>query len=97
MPVKAIKKQTIESLAVRKVKAIKVESLYNGNWKKSGDTLIGLCPFHEDSTPSFAIYLRTNSWNCFSGCGGGSVIDFYMKLHNISTKTAIERLKNESY
>ncbi|MCL1884734.1 MAG: CHC2 zinc finger domain-containing protein [Defluviitaleaceae bacterium] len=38
-----------------------------------------LCPFHNEKTPSFIVYPKSNSWHCF-GCGvGGSVIDFAMK------------------
>jgi hypothetical protein len=40
----------------------------------------GLCPFHEDNVTSFQVNTEKNYWNCYSGCGGGSVIDFMMKL-----------------
>jgi hypothetical protein len=39
---------------------------------------IGLCPLHDDHHPSFAVNNEGNYWKCFAGCGGGSVIDFYM-------------------
>ncbi|HUV53359.1 MAG TPA: CHC2 zinc finger domain-containing protein [Dehalococcoidia bacterium] len=39
---------------------------------------MGLCPFHDDHNPSFAVNDSGNYWKCFAGCGGGSVIDFYM-------------------
>jgi hypothetical protein len=39
----------------------------------------GLCPFHEDHMRSFAVNQRGNYWHCFAGCGGGSLIDFWMK------------------
>ena len=46
--------------------------------KRSGDCLVGSCPFHDDRSPSFAAYLKTQTWQCFAaGCGlGGDVIDF---------------------
>ena len=46
--------------------------------RRSGDCLVGRCPFHEDRSPSFAAYLKTQTWQCFAAsCGlGGDVIDF---------------------
>ncbi len=37
----------------------------------------GYCPFHEDHHMSFGVNESRNFWHCFSGCGGGSVIDFW--------------------
>ncbi len=39
----------------------------------------GHCPFHEDAHKSFQVSQNGNFWNCYAGCGGGSVIDFWMK------------------
>jgi hypothetical protein len=39
----------------------------------------GLCPFHDDTHHSFQVNHGRNFWHCYAGCGGGSVIDFYMK------------------
>jgi len=39
----------------------------------------GLCPFHADKHASFSVDLERNYWHCFAGCGGGSIIDFWMK------------------
>lgn len=39
----------------------------------------GLCPFHEDTEPSFQVNQERNYWHCYAGCGGGSIIDFWMK------------------
>ncbi len=39
----------------------------------------GYCPFHEDSHPSFGVHDERNFWSCYAGCGGGSLIDFWMK------------------
>lgn len=45
--------------------------------KRSGDRLVGCCPFHDDHHPSFSVYLPTQTWQCFAAsCGlGGDVID----------------------
>lgn len=39
----------------------------------------GYCPFHDDQHKSFSVNQAQNYWNCFAGCGGGSIIDFWMK------------------
>jgi hypothetical protein len=39
----------------------------------------GYCPFHEDDVKSFQVSEDSNFWNCYAGCGGGSIIDFWMK------------------
>lgn len=39
----------------------------------------GLCPFHDDNHHSFQVHQGKNFWHCYSGCGGGSLIDFWMK------------------
>ena len=53
---------------------------------------IGLCPFHDDDHPSFGVNDTGNYWNCWAGCGGGSVIDFYMKLKGCDFATAVKEL-----
>lgn len=68
---------------------------YTGQLKKQGDNLVGLCPFHEDSEPSFKITLageKAGLFYCF-GCGAaGSVIDFVKQSENLVTdREAIER------
>lgn len=39
----------------------------------------GLCPFHDDTVASFSVHRGDNYWQCFAGCGTGSIIDFYMQ------------------
>jgi hypothetical protein len=39
----------------------------------------GLCPFHDDREKSFSVHPTGNYWRCFAGCGGGSIIDFWMR------------------
>jgi len=54
---------------------------------------IGHCPFHEDHNPSFGVNREGNYWHCFAGCGGGSVIEFWMKFNNCDFNTAVKELK----
>ncbi|WP_162909880.1 TOTE conflict system archaeo-eukaryotic primase domain-containing protein [Aggregatilinea lenta] len=39
----------------------------------------GYCPFHDDTRKSFGVNQEENFWHCWAGCGGGSLIDFWMK------------------
>ena len=44
--------------------------------KRAGSNVVGLCPFHNEKTPSFTVFPQTNSFYCF-GCGaGGDVFSF---------------------
>ncbi|MBN1536905.1 MAG: hypothetical protein JW908_09255 [Anaerolineales bacterium] len=52
----------------------------------------GLCPFHDDQHESFAVNLDENYWCCFAECGGGSIIDFWMKWKSCDFKSAIRDL-----
>lgn len=52
----------------------------------------GLCPFHDDQRSSFSISAEGNYWHCFAGCGGGSIIDFWMKWQDCDFKTALHEL-----
>jgi hypothetical protein len=39
----------------------------------------GFCPFHDDQHASFQVNPSGNYWSCYAGCGGGSIVDFWMK------------------
>jgi hypothetical protein len=55
---------------------------------------VGHCPFHDDQHASFGVNAKRNYWHCFAGCGGGSIIDFWMKLKNIEFPQAVNELAN---
>ena len=60
--------------------------------KKSGSNMFGLCPFHSEKTPSFAVNPDKQIYHCF-GCGkGGGVINFIMEVENLSYPEAVEFL-----
>lgn len=62
------------------------------NLKKSGSSYVGLCPFHNEKTPSFSVSPRKGIFHCF-GCGeGGNVIHFLMKIEKIPFTEAVEKL-----
>jgi hypothetical protein len=48
----------------------------------------GLCPFHDDRMQSFSVNNKRNYWHCFAGCGGGSLIDFWMKWRELHGQDA---------
>ena len=58
----------------------------------SGDSILGLCPFHQEKNPSFSVDLKTGKWNCFTEGESGNFITFYAKLHNIDTGTAYKEI-----
>jgi len=72
-----------------------IEDLYPSDRKlrKSGRTLIGKCPFHEERTGSFTIYTDENHWYCYGACQeGGDSISFLMKLKSLDFKSAVREL-----
>ena len=60
--------------------------------KRSGSNYVGLCPFHNEKTPSFTVSSTKRLFHCF-GCGlGGDVITFIMKVENLSFIDAVKYL-----
>ena len=60
--------------------------------KKRGNTYVGLCPFHNEKTPSFTVYPATQSFYCF-GCGaGGDAVTFVKKIENLDYIDAVKLL-----
>ena len=60
--------------------------------KRAGSNFSGLCPFHNEKTPSFTVFPATKSCYCF-GCGsGGDVITFIMRVENLDYVEALEFL-----
>ena len=63
---------------------------------RSGKELIGLCPFHDDHSPSLNIDPVKNVWSCKGACGeGGSVIDWVMRAEGVSFHHALELLRKD--
>lgn len=58
--------------------------------KRRGKNLVGLCPFHNEKTPSFTVYPESRSFYCF-GCGaGGDVISFVRRMDNLDYVEAVK-------
>ena len=64
---------------------------------RSGANLKGLCPFHNEKTPSFTVFTGNDGhFFCF-GCGaGGDVISFIMRIENLDDRSALEFLAQRS-
>ena len=66
------------------------------NLKRRGKNLVGLCPFHNEKTPSFTVYPDSQSFYCF-GCGaGGEAIGFIRRAENLDFTEAVRYLCDKS-
>ncbi len=64
--------------------------------KKSGASYMGLCPFHNEKTPSFSVHPGKQVFHCF-GCGeGGNALTFLMKYENDSFQEALKTLADRA-
>ena len=63
--------------------------------KRRGSSIKGLCPFHQEKTPSFNVNMDRQIFHCF-GCGeGGNVITFLVKHENLTFPEAVRMLASE--
>lgn len=64
--------------------------------KKAGNSYIGLCPFHNEKTPSFSVSPQRGIFHCF-GCGvGGDVITFVRRMENLDYMEAVKQLADRA-
>ena len=85
-----IDRNTIERI----IDAAKVEEVVSDfvALRKRGINLLGLCPFHDEKTPSFIVSPAKNIWKCF-GCGkGGNPVHFIMEHEQLSYYEALKWL-----
>ena len=61
-----------------------------------GGSLKGLCPFHEERTPSFHVTPARGMWYCFGCAEGGDVLGFVQKIDHLSFAEAVEKLAAKS-
>lgn len=60
--------------------------------KKTGRSYKGLCPFHQEKTPSFIVFPDSGNFHCF-GCGkGGDAFTFYMGVEHVEFREALQEL-----
>ena len=60
--------------------------------RAGGGSLKGLCPFHDEKTPSFHVTPARGFWHCFGCQEGGDVFDFLMRVEGLTFTDAVERL-----
>ena len=64
--------------------------------KQAGSNYKGICPFHNEKTPSFVVSEKKQIFTCF-GCGAsGGVIEFTKRYYNLDFKEAVEKLAKEN-
>jgi DNA primase len=60
--------------------------------RRAGRNFVGLCPFHNEKTPSFSVSLERGFFHCF-GCGaGGTVFDFLTRIEGLTFPEALQSL-----
>ncbi len=83
----------------REITMIMLLEHYGISLRKSAENrLSGTCPIHQgDNTNAFHVDTKTNLFNCFTHCGGGSIFDFVMKKENLSFYQAALKIYNIFY
>ncbi len=83
---------TITEEQIQTALNVPMQNLFNQKFRKSGGNLISLCPFHNEKSPSFYIYLKTNTCWCFGCQQGGNTIKSVRLLYGYSFREAIHYL-----
>ncbi len=91
-PRKVLGNSSVSETDIQHAKEREIASLYDGKLRKAGTTLVGLCPFHQEKTPSFTIYLNSNTFYCFGCQTFGDSISFIQKTKNLSFPEAVRLL-----
>ncbi len=64
--------------------------------RKAGTTYKGLCPFHDERSPSFTVFPDSGTWHCFGSCGvGGDIFSFLMRREKLEFREVLEMLARE--
>ena len=63
--------------------------------KKNGHRYVGLCPFHNETAPSFSVDGQKQVYHCFGCKAGGSVIQFVMDIERLSFQEAVAFLADQ--
>lgn len=93
-PPKKLSKQAITPELIQQAKEVPIETVVNQsvNLRACGKTLRGLCPIHEEKSPSFYVYPESNTCWCYGCQQGGDAIQLARLLYSYSFKDAVEFL-----
>ena len=80
---------------IARAKEVPIETLYTGKLKVQGRWSTGLCPFHNERSESFTLYLDQNTFFCYGCSAGRDAIDFVIKRDNVDFHTAVRTLLNK--
>jgi DNA primase len=64
--------------------------------QKAGKSLKGLCPFHNERTPSFYVFAETQTWHCFGCNEGGDIFAFVQKQQGLEFREALQYLAEKA-
>src|SRR5437016_13895456 len=64
--------------------------------RKSGKSLQGVCPFHNERTPSFYVFAESQTWRCFGCNEGGDIFTFVQKRQNLDFREALGYLAEKA-
>ncbi|MCH8272628.1 MAG: DNA primase [Candidatus Marinimicrobia bacterium] len=64
--------------------------------KKTGSNFVGLCPFHNEKTPSFSVSPSKQIWRCFGCSRSGNVFTFIMEYEKLNFVEAVRTLAEKS-
>ena len=82
----------INDAQIQQARDVPLEELYEGKLYGRYKERKGLCPFHEERTPSFTIYTKDNHFHCYGCQAHGSAIDFVMLRDNCDFISSVKKL-----
>ena len=80
---------------IQRAKDIPIDAMFAGPLRKLGKRATGNCPFHEETTGSFTIYLDQNKFYCFGCSAGTDAIDFVMRRDSCTFIEAVKKMLNK--
>lgn len=81
------------SMLIEKAKQVQIEDVFTDKLRTVGShRKVGLCPFHEERTPSFMVFTDSNTFHCFGCDAHGDVIEFYSKTRRLDFKESVKLL-----
>jgi len=92
---KPVLKGKFSDEAIETARIYPIQDLFDIEFRRSGNRLVGLCPFHTEKSPSFYVFLKQNNAHCFGCQKSTDSIGAYMELNDCDFKTAVNELSGE--